>query len=47
VVRQRLVHEERRGVAHDRAPHRHALALPARELRGLAVEVRLEIKDAR
>jgi hypothetical protein len=31
-VRQRLVHEERRRVAHDGAPHRHALALAAREL---------------
>jgi hypothetical protein len=31
-VRERLVHEEGRRVAHDRAAHRHALALAAREL---------------
>ena len=38
-VRQRLVHQERRRVAHDRAAHRHALALAAGEVGGLAVEV--------
>ena len=37
-VRERLVHEERLGPPHDRARERDALALPARELRGLAVE---------
>ena len=37
-VRERLVHEERLGLPRDRAPHRDALALPARELRRLALE---------
>ena len=46
-VRERLVHQERRRVAHDRAAHGHALALAARELRRLAVEVGLEVEDAR
>ena len=46
-VRQRLVHQERRRVAHDRAAHRHALALAAGELRRLAVEVLLEVEDRR
>ena len=32
-VRQRLVEQEHRGLAHDRAAHRDALALAARELR--------------
>ena len=34
-VRQRLVHQEDARHAHDRPPHGHALALPARELAGL------------
>ena len=38
-VRQRLVHQERLRVAHDRAAHRDALALAAGEVRRLAVEV--------
>ena len=46
-VRQRLVHEERRRVAHDGAAHGHALALATRQVRGLAVEVLLEVEDAR
>ena len=37
-VGERLVHQERRRLAHDRAAHRHPLALAARELPGLAVE---------
>ena len=41
-VRERLVHQERLRVAHDGAPHGHALALPAGEGARLAVEQRLE-----
>ena len=41
-VRQRLVHQERGRLAHDRATHRHALALPARQCRRPAVEQILE-----
>ena len=37
-VRQRLVEQEHLRVAHDRAAHRHALALAARELARIAVE---------
>ena len=37
-VRERLVHQERLRPADDRARERDALALPARELRGLAIE---------
>ena len=37
-VRQRLVHQEDPRVAHDRAPHRDALALTAGELPRLALE---------
>ena len=37
-VRQRLVHQEQLRLAHDRTTHRHALALAARQLAGLAVE---------
>ena len=37
-VRERLVEQERLRLAHDRAAHRDALALPAGELRGPAVE---------
>ena len=37
-VRQRLVHQERLRLAHDRAPHRDALPLAAGELHRLAVE---------
>ena len=46
-VGQRLVHQERRRLAHDRPAHRHPLALAAGELPGLAVEVRLELEDRR
>ena len=41
-VRERLVHQERLRLAHDRAPHRDALALAARERRRLAVEQLVE-----
>ena len=46
-VRQRLVHEERCRLAHDRPTHRHALALTAGKLARLAVEVLLELEDCR
>ena len=38
-VRERLVHQEDARLADDRAAHRDALALAARELRRLALEV--------
>ena len=44
-VRQRLVEQERRRLAHDRAPHGHTLALPAGELARLALEQRAELED--
>ena len=46
-VRERLVHQERRRIAHDRAAHRDALALAAGQVRGLAVEVVLQLEDLR
>ena len=46
-VRERLVHQEDARRAHDRAAHRHALPLAARELRGLAVEEALEPEPPR
>jgi hypothetical protein len=46
-VRERLVHEERTRVAHDRAPHRDALTLAAGEVRGLAVEMVGEVEHLR
>ncbi len=46
-VRQRLVHQERLGVAHDRTPHGHPLPLPAGKLCGFAVQKRGQIKDFR
>lgn len=46
-VRQRLVHEEHAGLTHNRAAHRDALALAARERLRLAVEVVLEVKQLR
>ena len=46
-VRERLVHQERGRLAHDRAAHRDALALTARERRGPAVEQVLEPEQAR
>ena len=44
-VRERLVHEERLRVAHDRSAHGHALPLAAGERARLAVEKRLEAED--
>ena len=46
-VRERLVHQVDLRVADDRPAHRDALALAAREVLRLAVEVRLEVEDAR
>jgi hypothetical protein len=46
-VRERLVHQEGLRLAHHRAPHGDALALPARERGGLALEQVLEAEDAR
>ena len=37
-VRQGLVHEERLRLAHERAPHRDTLPLPARERLGLSLQ---------
>ena len=45
-VGQRLVEQEHLGVAHDRAAHRHALALAAGQLARKAVEQRVEVEDA-
>ena len=42
-IGQRLVHEERRGAADHGAGERHALALAARELAGIAIEQRIEL----
>ena len=44
-VRQRLVEQEHRRLAHDRPAHRDALALPARELPRPPLEQRLELED--
>jgi hypothetical protein len=44
-VRQRLVEEEGIGLTHDRPPHRHPLALPARQLGRLAVEEVLQLEQ--
>src|SRR5438105_2890828 len=46
-VRERLVHQERLGLAHDRAAERHALALPARELLRLTLQELVEVEDLR
>jgi hypothetical protein len=43
-VGERLVHQEHLRLAHDRTPHRHALALAAGELPWLAVEVGRELE---
>ena len=43
-VRQRLVKEKGLGLAHDRAADGDALALPARQLAGLAVEIAREVE---
>jgi hypothetical protein len=45
-VGQRLVEQEHLGLAHDRPPHRDALALPSRELTRLALQERRELEDA-
>ena len=45
-IRQRLVHQEDVGLAHHGAAQRHALALPAGELPGLAVEQVADLQDA-
>ena len=44
-VRQRLVEQEHLRLAHDRAAHRHALALAARELARLARQEWRELQD--
>ena len=44
-VRQRLVHQERLGLADDRPAHRDALALPAGQRTRLLVEQLLETQD--
>ena len=46
-VRQRLVHQEHRRVAHDRSSHRHTLTLPTRQVGRLAVEVLGEVQEPR
>ena len=46
-VGQRLVHEERLGPADDRSGQGHPLALAAREGGRLALDVGLEVEDAR
>ena len=46
-VAQRLVHQERLRLAHDRAAHRDPLPLAAGQLAGLAVEHLLQAQDAR
>ncbi len=46
-VGQRLVHQERLGIAHDRAAHRDPLTLTAGQLRGLAVQKVGQVKDFR
>jgi hypothetical protein len=45
-IGQRLVEQEHRGLADDRAAHRHALPLPAGKLARLAVEQRAELENA-
>ena len=46
-VRERLVHQEGLRLAHDRAAHRDALALAARERARLALEELLDLEDVR
>ena len=46
-VGERLVHQERGRLAHDRAAHRDALPLAARERPRLAVEIGLEAEQPR
>jgi hypothetical protein len=44
-VREGLVHQEGLGAANDRAAHRHPLALTSRKVRGLALEIGLEVQN--
>ena len=44
-VRQRLVHQERRRVAHDRPAHGHPLPLPAGQVGRPAVQELVEVQD--
>ena len=46
-VGQRLVEQENLGLAHQRAADRDPLALAARKLGRTAIEIRLELQDAR
>ena len=46
-VRQRLVHEERLGLADHRPPHGDPLALPSRELPRPPRQLLVELEDAR
>ena len=46
-VGERLVHQEHRGPAHDRAGECDALPLPTREFRGLAIEILAEVEARR
>ena len=46
-VGQRLVHQERSGIAHDGARQRHTLALAARELARAPVEQVIDLEDRR
>ena len=44
-IRERLVEQEDLGIAHDGAAHRDALALPARELARIALQVGVEVPE--
>ena len=46
-VRQRFIHQVHGGTTNDRSAHRHALTLAAGQVLRLAVEVFLEVEDAR
>ncbi len=46
-VGQRLVHQQHGGLDGERAGHGDALALPARELGGIAVEIGLDVQERR
>ena len=46
-IGQRLVHQEHLRAAHDRAAHRHPLALPAGQVFGFAIQIRLQVKQFR
>ena len=45
-IGERLVHEQHGGLDGERARHRHALALAARELGRIAVEIALDMEQA-